>query len=293
MKKFFLSILLLIAGLTISVAQVGINTDGSSPDPSAMVDVKSSEKGFLPPRLSNAQLSAISSPAEGLMVYDTDEKFLIYFEGTNWRKMDGTLFWTCGLSFTINHVAGSVAPVNKTVTYGTVKNIPGETSTCWITRNLGASQQATAVNDVTESSAGWYWQFNRKQGYRHTGATLTPSWTITSINENSDWALSDDPCALELGAGWRIPTYTEWYNVYSTGGWANWDGPWGSGLKMHAAGYLNTSDGSLNGRGSGGYYWSSTQNIVTTGWDLFFYSGYCGMYNNDKAYGFPLRCIRE
>ena len=61
-------------------------------------------------------------------------------------------------------MAGTVAPVDKTVTYGTVTNIPGETSKCWITSNLGADHQATAVNDATEASAGWYWQFNRHTG---------------------------------------------------------------------------------------------------------------------------------
>jgi uncharacterized protein (TIGR02145 family) len=60
---------------------------------------------------------------------------------------------TCGSPITINHVAGVVAPVTKTVTYGTVTNIPGETSKCWITSNLGASQQATAVSDAAEASA--------------------------------------------------------------------------------------------------------------------------------------------
>jgi hypothetical protein len=60
----------------------------------------------------------------------------------------------CGSSLTISHVAGAVAPVNKTVTYGTVTNIPGETSKCWITSNLGADHQATAVSDATEPSAG-------------------------------------------------------------------------------------------------------------------------------------------
>jgi hypothetical protein len=236
---------------------------------------------------------AITSPAEGLMVYNTDEKYLIYFDGTNWRKMDGTLFWTCGLSFTVNHVAGNVAPVTKTVTYGTVSNIPGETSKCWITRNLGASQQATAVSDATEASAGWYWQFNRKQGYKHDGSTLTPSWTITSISENSDWTTVNDPCALEFGTGWRIPTYTEWNNVDASGGWTNWDGPWESSLKMHTAGFLNVSDGSLNNRGSNGKYLSSTQFSSTHGWVMVFGSGYCDIGCSDKAFGFSLRCLRE
>jgi hypothetical protein len=202
--------------------------------------------------------------------------------------------WICGDPFTINHVtSGGVAPVDKSVTYGTVTNIPGETSKCWITRNLGASQQATAVDDATEASAGWYWQFNRKQGYKHDGCTLTPSWTITYINENSDWTLLNDPCALELGIGWRIPTYTEWYNVDNSGGWTNWNGPWGSNLKMHAAGFLDIGDGSLYGRGFYGHYWSSTQNGSSAGWDLYFLNSYCHMNYYGKANGNSLRCLRE
>jgi len=190
-------------------------------------------------------------------------------------------------------VAGTIAPVTKTVTYGTVNNIPGEPLKCWITSNLGASQQATFVNDATEASAGWYWQFNRKQGYKHDGATVTPSWTITSISEFTDWTAANDPCTLELGSGWRIPTYTEWYNVDNTGGWTNWNGPWSSGLKMHAAGYLYNIDGSLYNRGSDGSYWSSTQYSATNGWNLIFHSSNCGMYDNDKAFGFTLRCVRD
>jgi len=399
-----------MAGCSFSLAQVGINTDGSSPDPSSIVDAKSSTKGFLIPRMTAAQRDAITSPAAGLMVFCTDcgthGSLSIYSNGIwqtfspctiaapaagtnvvtigqviwtwnavagasgykwsatnnystatdmgtsltktetgiacgtaytryvwsynscsfsssatltetipaaapaapaagthvstqtqitwNWNTVSGatgyrwsnvndfstatemglttskiegsltcgTLYtryaWAyngcgystpvtltqstiacwCGDPFTINHVtSGGVAPVDKSVTYGTVTNIPGETSKCWITRNLGASQQATAVNDATEASAGWYWQFNRKQGYKHDGSTLTPSWTITSIDESSDWTLLNDPCALELGAGWRIPTLTEWCNVDNSGGWTNWNGPWSSNLKMHAAGY--------------------------------------------------------
>ena len=185
-------------------------------------------------------------------------------------------------------------PGYETVTYGTVTNIPGEPSKCWITSNLGADHQATAVNDATEASAGWYWQFNRKQGYKHDGTTRTPNTTwITSINENSDWITANDPCTIELGTGWRIPTYTEWNNVDNTGGWTNWNGPWSSGLKLHAAGYLVNSDGSLSGRGSYGYYWSSTQYDATIGWLLCFNSGNSNMLNNNKAYGFSARCVRD
>jgi len=192
----------------------------------------------------------------------------------------------------INHVAGSVAPVNKTVTYGTVTNIPGETSKCWITSNLGADHQATAKDDATEASAGWYWQFNRKQGYKNDGTTVTPSWTITWINENLDWQTANDPCALELGSGWRIPTYTEWNNVNTSGGWTDWNGPWNSGLKLHAAGHL-TIGGTLDSRGYYGSYWSSAQFDANYSWSLFLGYGNTAVDQWGKAGGQTLRCLRD
>jgi len=204
--------------------------------------------------------------------------------------------WACGTCgvVAINHVAGPVAPVSKTVTYGTITNIPGENSKCWITSNLGSDHQATAVDDATEASAGWYWQFNRKQGFKHDGTTRTPAiaW-ISSISENFDWIPASDPCALELGNGWRLPTYAEWYNIINVGNWTNWNGPWNSGLKIHVAGYLHGSGGSLGVRGSSGYYWSSSQGSTTDGWSLGIDSGGSDMTSYGRADGFTLRCVRE
>jgi hypothetical protein len=202
--------------------------------------------------------------------------------------------FTCGSSFTINHVAGDVAPVNKTVTYGTVTNIPGEPSKCWITSNLGADHQATGKDDFTEASAGWYWQFNRKQGYKHDGIVRTPNSTwISSINENVDWTPSLDPCALELGNGWRLATQVEWTNLDASGNWTNWDGPWSSALKLHAAGILDGTTGALVYRGSDGKYWSSNQFDAQNGRILSFVYNLCGMFLNSKTNGFPVRCVRE
>ncbi len=200
----------------------------------------------------------------------------------------------CGSSFTINHVAGTVAPVTKTVTYGTVTNVPGEASKCWITSNLGADHQAIAVSDATEASAGWYWQFNRQRGFKHDGTTRTPStaW-INNINESSDWTAENDPCTLEFSNGWRIPTSGEWTNVDASGGWTNWYVPWNSLLKMHASGYLFSSDGSLSARGSIGYYWSNTQKDPADGWGLTFFNGYCYISNDLKANSFALRCLKD
>jgi uncharacterized protein (TIGR02145 family) len=202
-----------------------------------------------------------------------------------------SLAWTCGSTITINHVTGSVAPLDKTVTYGTVTNIPGEPSKCWITQNLGADHQATAVNDATEVSAGWYWQFNRKQGYKNDGTTITPSWTINSISENSNWIASNDPCTLELGSGWRIPTSAEWTNVDASGYWSDWNGPWNSNLKLHAAGYLTGNGGMLDYRGSIGFNWSNSQSTDGAGFILYFNTGFSNISEWEKVSALSLRCL--
>ena len=58
--------------ITGTYAQMGINTDGSNPDQSAMLDVKTTTKGVLIPRMTHTQRSAIVNPVAGLMVFCTD-----------------------------------------------------------------------------------------------------------------------------------------------------------------------------------------------------------------------------
>jgi len=68
-------------------AQVSITTDESPPDPSAMLEVKSSSKGFLPPRMTATERDAISSPANGLLVFVTDDNKLYYWDGAIWTQV--------------------------------------------------------------------------------------------------------------------------------------------------------------------------------------------------------------
>ena len=51
---------------------------------SAMVDIQSTTKGFLPPRMTTTQKNAIASPAAGLMVYDTTLNVISYYNGSMW-----------------------------------------------------------------------------------------------------------------------------------------------------------------------------------------------------------------
>lgn len=72
-------------------AQVSINTDGADPDGSALLDIKSTEKGFLPPRMTEAQRDAISSPVAGLLVwcYNCSIGELQVYNGTSWTNIIG------------------------------------------------------------------------------------------------------------------------------------------------------------------------------------------------------------
>ena len=63
-------------------AQTGIGT--TTPHASAKLDVNSTNKGFLPPRMTGSQRTAISSPASGLQVFDTSTNSIWYFDGTSW-----------------------------------------------------------------------------------------------------------------------------------------------------------------------------------------------------------------
>jgi hypothetical protein len=198
--------------------------------------------------------------------------------------------WTnCGNDLVITHTAGSVAPISRTVTYGTLlTNISGSNE-CWITQNLGAVHQATSGTDTTDAAAGWYWQFDAQQGYDNNGKILIPSNWSASYGSDGSWIIENDPCNLLLGTGWRIPTYTEWNNTMS--GWNGSSYAYASVLKVHAAGGMNQINGALMGRGISGYYYSSMQYDAANGEALGFGINYRFYYNNSKVCAFTLRCV--
>jgi hypothetical protein len=67
-------------------SQVSINTDGSMPNASAMLDIKSTESGILIPRMSAAQRDAIPNPASGLLVFVSTDHAFYYYNGSLWTS---------------------------------------------------------------------------------------------------------------------------------------------------------------------------------------------------------------
>ena len=89
MNRHLIALLILITSFSNVKGQgVAINEDDSDPDASAILDVKSTEKGMLVPRMTSGQRTSIASPATGLLVFQTDGDIGFYFyDGINWVSL--------------------------------------------------------------------------------------------------------------------------------------------------------------------------------------------------------------
>ncbi len=301
------------------IAQSGINT--TTPDPSAILDVYSTNKGFLPPRLTNAQRDAIATPAAGLMIYNTTVNCLQWWNGTYWY--DG-----CTTQALISqYPAGTVfCGSGPTAIVDVTNPVTGET---WMDRNLGASQAATNSTDFLAYGSLYQWGrggdghqcINRTTATRSDGTeqnretntlatTATPNvgndWDGLFIIGSGDWRSAQDdnlwqgvngvnnPCP----SGYRLPTALElnaerasWEQdpINST---INAAGAFDSPLKLPMAGVRLNGFGSLDGVGTIGFYWSSTVSS-TPARGLGFGSGSANMNANNRALGLSVRCLKD
>lgn len=87
MKRIILTALSFICLGAVNAQNVAVNGDGSNPDASAILDVKSIDKGLLIPRMTMAQRDAIATPAQGLIVYQTDNTPGFYYYDASWKPM--------------------------------------------------------------------------------------------------------------------------------------------------------------------------------------------------------------
>lgn len=137
-KMYFFLIILMVAG-TALFAQVAINTDGLQPDPSAGLDVKFTNKGFLPPRMTFEQRNAIPNPVEGLMVYCTNGNadgtgVLSMYQGGKWQN------FTWGCAVPVAPAAGSQIPCYTGITWN------------WNTVPIALGYKWNTVNDYSSAT---------------------------------------------------------------------------------------------------------------------------------------------
>ncbi len=153
MKRTFLLLAVLLFSASTYAQSVGINSDGSTPDASAMLDVKSSTKGFLAPRM--ATLPATGSLPDGLIVYKNDgleaDMGYYYCKNNTWIKIgdatDATQWTTSGSDIYYN--SGNV---------GIGTSSPSHLLT--LSGSLASNPQPVLSLDVSE----WF-TFSHQSGY--------------------------------------------------------------------------------------------------------------------------------
>lgn len=84
-QNILLGMLLLAFANSYSQNNVGIGTN--TPNNSALLDIASTTKGLLIPRMTTAQRSLVGTPAIGLLVFDTDTKTIWAYDGTAWKNL--------------------------------------------------------------------------------------------------------------------------------------------------------------------------------------------------------------
>ncbi len=85
--KITITLYLILTTYYLSTAQVAINETGNNPDASAMLDIQSTDKGILIPRMTTAQRTNISNAATGLLVFDNDTGGFWFYNGSTWQEL--------------------------------------------------------------------------------------------------------------------------------------------------------------------------------------------------------------
>ena len=110
-------------------AQIGINNE--NPDASAALDITSTTGGLLVPRMTNTQRDAISSPATGLMIYQTDGTVgFYYYNGSSWTEV-GATSKTYSVNTFYAELGGYVIQISPNGNHGLVVAMQDQGYTVW------------------------------------------------------------------------------------------------------------------------------------------------------------------
>ena len=295
-----------------SKGNVGIGTD--MPDSSALLELNASSKGFLPPRMTQAEIAAISNPANGLQVFNTDDgKMYIYLLADNkWKEVQygtGTITpggssFTCGDALVDSRDGQSYS----TVQIGTQ---------CWMAENLNIG---TRIDGTIEQSDNGIIE---KYCYNDLESNCDIYGGLYQWDEMMQYVTTEGTQGI-CPDGWHLPTDAEWMTLeeevesstsvnWNTTGWRGTDA--GGNLKETGTTYwLSPNTGATNSSGftalPGGYrvtdwsfndvsgnglWWSSSPGDSSNPWfrSLYFGSAQVGRDVNFKSFGFSVRCLED
>jgi hypothetical protein len=262
MKKIFFSLCLLGIGLLHSNAQNKFPATGAAgigtitPAASSLLEIKSTTKGFLAPRMTSAQKLAIVSPATGLLVYQTDGTTGFYYYAAGWKQL-----LTSAANVNLSNLGASVA----------------------INRSLIAN--ATGTLDLGSSTKKWrngYFSGSLSSGSITTGSTTTTAGiTVAGKTYGVNATVSS--------AGYGVYATGGTYGVYGSGssygvygfssagyglaGSSGYIGVYGSGSSygLYGSGgtygvYANGTSYGVYGKTSSGY---AVAGVSTSGYGLY------------------------
>ena len=251
MKHFLL--FLFFSAITSTFAQVSINTTGNPPAGSAMLDVQSTAKGFLPPRMTTAQRNAIQSPEEGLMVFNIQTGTIDFFLGGSWKSIGGATApaFQCGMKMT----DARDGKMYNTVQIGTQ---------CWMAENLSAGHQIDSTKMASNNDT------IEKYCFHDNPALCDEYGALYSWDEIMQYTTTPGVQGI-CPAGWHIPTDAEQTILVDFLG-----GMTVAGDKLKEPGLThwtapntgtNSSGFTARGTGMGDFFWDFSY------WDLKEYTG--------------------
>ncbi len=270
-------------------AQIAISTDGEPPDESAMLEVKSTSKGLLMPRMTQAEIIGIPNPANGLIVYSTDDSHFYFFDAVSnrWNELAVT-------TVTINVGCGTVTDADGN-TYNTVMIY----SQCWMTENLATTKYNDGT-DIPLVTDNYSWYELTTPGY---------CWYDNDQATNSDYGALYNGYTVNTGnlcpIGWHVPTDDEWATLTSNlggtsvaggklkeNGLAHWnpynvDATNESGFTGIPGGFRSYGFGSL---GEINFSWSSTP---YWGLRIFGHYGHTLRITTTPNMGYSVRCLKD
>lgn len=283
--KLLFALILMIASYSL-IAQVSINTDGSSADASAMLDVKSTDKGMLIPQVALTGVndaSTIAAPATSLLIYNTATATGVtpgyyYNSGTS-----GSPVWE---RFTTGIIDGSetkvTAGTNVTVTGA------GTTASPYVVNTTGTT--ALAIGDSYQGGIIFWLDANGQHGLIAATADQSTSihWyngTFTVTNAVRDGIGAGKFNTERIIATQDVGAYAAQICAnYQGGNYGDWYLP--SKYELNLL-YLQKT---VVGGFASDAYWSSSEYSSTTAWVQYFSNGGQDYYY--KYYTARVRAVR-
>lgn len=200
--SLFVSFIILTQLVNAQTGGVSISGTNSEPDPSAMLDIQSTEKGMLVPRMTSAQRLAIVNPASSLLVYDTDTETFWFNQGTSvaplWieMKMNNGVWNTDGSNIFPSNLTNNVGigtnnPQSKLVIQADANAL--DTDTLLVVKNKSGKAVFAIFNNNVEVYVDSK-NLSQNKGFtvKESGAlikqpifTVTPDSTVFYVSETA------------------------------------------------------------------------------------------------------------